>query len=68
MGLLDGIKRGTGMSYLDQNEDKKSDSKKAPTGVGSVSVRELKKLESKVTKAIQVLQDVQEKLRVKRGY
>ena len=67
MGLLDGLKRGTGMSYLDQNQEKPN-SKKAPSGVGTVSDRELKKLESKVSKAIQVLQDVQEKLRVKRGY
>jgi len=70
MGLFDKIKSGAGINYLENEDQQKSSSKKQEKKVSKATVkqdRELKALESKLNKSIKILQEVQEKLRVKRG-
>ena len=69
MGLFDAIKKGSGATFTEDNSGKvETKSMRVKAGPKSVSDKELKRLESEVSKAIQRLQLVQERLRVKRGY
>jgi len=70
MGLFDKIKSGAGLDYLENGDQQKSPSKKEEKKVSKAVIkqdRELKKMESKLNKSIKILQEVQEKLRVRRG-
>ncbi len=66
MGLFDTLKQGAGMNYLDDGKGSKKVANKKVNDK-PISERELKVLEVEVTKAIERLQNVQEKLRVRRG-
>ena len=70
MGLFDKIKSGAGLNYLENEDPQKSSSKKQEKNVSKANIkqdRELKNMESKLNKSIKILQEVQEKLRVRRG-
>jgi len=70
MGLFDKIKTGAGLNYLENEDPQKSPSKNQEKKVSKAVIkqdRELKKMESKLNKSIKILQEVQEKLRVRRG-
>ena len=70
MGFFDKIKTGAGLNYLEPESQNKSSSKKQEKKVSKANIkqdRELQALESKLNKAIKILQEVQEKLRVRRG-
>lgn len=69
MGFFDKIKTGAGLNYLEpENQDKPSKKQDKKASKATIKQdRELKALEYKLNKAIKVLQEVQEKLRVRRG-
>lgn len=70
MGFFDKIKTGAGLNYLENEDPQKSSSKKQDKKDSKDTIKqdyELKALESKLNKAIKILQEVQEKLRIRRG-
>ncbi|MAG52689.1 MAG: hypothetical protein CMH62_01880 [Nanoarchaeota archaeon] len=73
MGLGSFLKKGTGMNYLDGEDDKGNSSKKeskksAPsTGLSKHDEKLLKNLEQTLKKVNNQIEDMLEKVRVRRG-
>lgn len=67
MGIFDKIKKGTGLNYLETESPKQSSPTKSNKTSSSTQDRELKAMESKIQNIINQLQEIQEKLRVRRG-
>ena len=80
MGFKDFLKRGTGLDLIEGNgtsigkasvgAEKNVKQKKADffDNYSKADVKVLKQLESEVSKAIEKLEDIRDKLRVRRGY
>jgi hypothetical protein len=81
MGFKDFLRKGSGMDLVaGESEDREEDTR--PSGVGIKQVKNkaikgsmnrtdekmLKQLESEVSRAIEKLEDIRDKLRVRRGY
>tara|TARA_Y100000034_G_scaffold129662_1_gene186538 strand:+ start:1323 stop:1553 length:231 start_codon:yes stop_codon:yes gene_type:complete len=67
LGLFDTIKKGAGVGYLEEKDTSSKKTAVKKVNEKPMSDRELKVLEVEVSKAIEKLQNVQEKLRVRRG-
>jgi hypothetical protein len=66
MGLFDTIKKSTGIDYLETAKPKKINSPSTPRAVSNQD-KQLKAMEYRIQKIIEDLQEIQEKLRVRRG-
>jgi len=72
MGFKDFLKRGTGLDLVageesvKQSKQKRSDSDFS--SLGNVDAKILRQLEVEVSKAIEKLEDIRDKLRVRRGF
>ncbi len=67
MGILDKIKRDTGLNYLEAEKPKKTTSTKSDNKPSTKQDSELRFMETEIQKIIEKLQVIQEKLRVRRG-
>ena len=67
MGIFDSIKKGTGLDYLETDKPKTTSPQKQEKKPAVKQDRQLRVIETKIQKIIEDLQEIQEKLRVRRG-
>ena len=66
MGIFDKIKTGAGLDYLETDKPKKSDPSK-PKKAPQIQDKQLRAMEIEIQRIIERLQEIQEKLRIRRG-